>query len=245
MLAFREGQTWFHKMDPLTKFGWTCLITIWLMSLRDLPSVIVVSIGVLVIAIFGAGLEIFRYLKVAVPLMLGGIFMIAFQGYFRPGPGIDLLSIHFSYEGMELGLILALRAFGLVASSLAFSRTTRPKSVTLSLVKLGMPYKIAHVAFLALRFLPLLEADMQTIQDAQQIRGVRGGWGKMQKTILALIVTEVRRADETAIALETRGFGLYPTQTVLEQVTISRNGVMLLLITIAALIAHVTWLIVR
>ena len=111
--------------------------------------------------------------------------------------------------------------------------------MALALVRLGMPYRLAHVAYLGLRFLPILEADMRTINDAQRLRGVKQGWGKIKRTLIALMATELRRADETAIALETRAFGLFAKQTILEEVTITRSGVALLVTTTAVIVAQI------
>jgi energy-coupling factor transport system permease protein len=232
MLAFREGNSWFHRLDPITKFLWISVISIWMLGMRDLAPIVLTSLTIFAIAVIGAHISLVRYFKITGLLLIGGIYLILFQGLFRPGPGVDIWIFHFSYVGMELGISLTLRTFGLVAASLAFSTTTRPKDVALALIRVGMPYRFAHVAYLGLRFLPLIEADMRTIIDAQRLRGVTGRWTMIKKMIIALVATELRRAEETAIALETRAFGLHETQTQLEKVPITRGGVILLAITL-------------
>ncbi len=194
------------------------------------------SIFVIAIAIVGARINLLEYFRISLLFFVGGTFLIAFQGLFRSGEGIDFLVLHFSYEGMSLGLAIALRTFGLVATGLSFSQTTRPKDMALSLIQIGLSYRIAHVAYLALRFLPILEADLQALNDAQQLRGVKRGWGKIKSTVIALIATQLRQSEETAIALETRGFGLHDTQTKLEEVRISMVGVILVVLTLMLII---------
>jgi energy-coupling factor transport system permease protein len=220
------------------------IVSLWLISIRDLSTVIVVTMTVTFISFIGARISLRRYLRVVLLLLMGSIWLAVLQGLVRPGPGYDLGPFHLSYEGLELGLTLALRAFGLVACSLAFSRTTRPQDMSLLLIKLGMPYQLAHVAYLALRFLPLLEADIRHIDDAQRLRGVTGRWQRITKTMIALIATEIRRAEETAIALETRAFGLFDTQTQVEEITVKRSGLVLIGVTVALIIAHLLRLIV-
>jgi energy-coupling factor transport system permease protein len=245
MLAYKEGNSWFHRMDPLTKFAWISIIALWLLSLREAGPIIAVSIGVFWVALIGAGLNVLRYLKSVLLIMVGGSTLILYQGWFRPGPGIDVGPIHFSYDGMQFGLVLLTRTFGIVAASLAFSRTTRPKDVALSLIKLTMPYKFAHLGYLSLRFLPLFHADMQHLNDAQKLRGIKPGPKMMIRSFVALLITELRRTEETAIALEVRAFGLHKEQTQVEEITIAKSGVLLVTVTVIIMIAQVAWLIAR
>lgn len=242
MLAYSPGNTWFHRLDPMTKLIWMTIASLWLISIRDLTTVVIVSLGVTVVSFVGARFSVARYLRAVIILLVGGIWLILLQGLLRPGEGYDIGPLRFSYIGLELGTTLALRAFGLVASSLAFSRTTRPQDLSLLLIKLGVSYQIAHVAYLALRFLPLLEADLRHIDDAQRLRGVKGRWQRLTKTMVALIATEIRRAEETAIALETRAFGLYEKQTQVEEITVKTSGVVLIGVTCALIGAHITLL---
>jgi len=231
-IAYREGQTAFHRLDPLTKLSWCLVATIWLFSVRELRDVLILSATFLVVAIVGAGLDPVGYVKTTLVLLVGGASLALFQGFFRPGPGIDLAGVHLSYDGMELGAALTLRTFGLVASSLAFSGTTSPRQLGLAMQRIGVPYRYAHVAYLALRFIPLLEADLRLIDDAQRLRRVTNGRQKLVKTIVALLAVELRRADSMAIALETRGFGRSARRTELERVTIQKSGVALVLATV-------------
>jgi energy-coupling factor transport system permease protein len=237
-IAYSEGHSLFHEMDPLTKFVWCFLVAVWLLSLRQLGHVIFLSLILLIVAVLGANIDIVQHMKTTLILFTGGAFLIIYQGYFQPGPGIDIWAIHFSYRGIELGFALTLRTIGLVASSLAFSRTTRPKDMALAMEQLGMSYRYSHVIYLALRFIPLFERDMQLINDAQKLRRVEGGLTKLTKTTIAMLATELRRVDETAIALETRGFGLHKQRTNLEKIAISRNGTILVACTTLLMIVH-------
>jgi energy-coupling factor transport system permease protein len=110
------------------------------------------------------------------------------------------------------------------------------------MVQARVPYRVAHVMYIALRFIPLLQIDVQAIHDAQRLRGVKPGLGKVVKTAVALLATELRRADETAVALETRAFGLYKQRNSLEQVAISGSGIFLVVVTTVLVIGHLTCL---
>jgi energy-coupling factor transporter transmembrane protein EcfT len=126
-LSYQKDRSWFHQIDPLSKAVWCLLITLWVISLRELGQVIWTSLSVLMVCILGARINLVRYLRLVMPVVLGALWLVLFQGLFRPGPGIDAWFVHLSYTGLTLGLALALRMFGFVASSLAFTTTIRPK----------------------------------------------------------------------------------------------------------------------
>lgn len=231
-IAYVPGSSFFHRLDPLTKFTWAMVVTVWLFSLGELLPVIIISFGLTTICVVGAQIPLRTYVKSLRILLGAGVFIVLFQGFFREGVGIQIGPVHFSYAGLRLGLALALRSFAFIANGLAFSRTTSPRDVSLALMKMGMPYKLAHVGYLSLRFLPLLERDYQALNDAQKIRGIKPGFKQKQRSLITLIATELRRAEETAIALETRAFGLHETQTKLEEIAISKMGIALCGITL-------------
>jgi energy-coupling factor transport system permease protein len=241
--VYQSGDSWFHGMDPITKGFWVLTISLWLFFLRDWLSVSVVCALSILISFFGAKISLRKYLRIVIPLLLAGISLIMYQGAFRPGQGITVGPINFSYNGLGLGLILVSRVFGLIACSLAFSSTTKPKHMVLAMVRLGLPYRLAHIIYLALRFIPVVAYDVESINDAQTLRGVKHGVDRLVKLSVALLITEMRHVDETAIALEIRGFGLRETKTYLEEIKISRSGLLLACLTILVMVVHLYLLI--
>lgn len=230
-IAYRSGDSFLHKVDPIMKFLWLLIVATWLYSLRDIILVSIVSMGTAVFAVLGAKLELQPYLKLAVLAFISSGFLVLYHGIFQQGPGISVGPIVLSYEGIELGLAIGLRVFGIVAASLAFSVSTSPQDLTLALVKIGVSYKLAHICYLSLRLLPIFQRDMQTIQDIQRLRGAERGWNRLKTSIIALLACELRQVDNITIALETRGFGLHKSRTELRQVTINARGIALVLST--------------
>ncbi len=237
-LAYNAKATVFQKIDPITKLVWTFVVAWWLYGLRDIWSVVAVSFGITLISYVCSKFNLTSFLKVSGIIFLGGWGLMVYQGLFRPGPGIPVGPFVLSYEGMTLGFSLALRTFGLVAAGWAFSISTSPKDMELSMVKMHVPYKIARVAYLSLRLIPIFKRDIQMIQDIQTLRKVKNGLDRFKKSIVALIATEVRQVDTISIALETRGFGLYDKRSELTTVTISKSGIALVTITILLMILH-------
>ena len=116
-------------------------------------------------------------------------------------------------EGVAVGLSLAERGLVVAAFTLLVVLTTDPTTLVRSLVQTArMPARLAYPLLAALRFLPLLAEEWQTIRLAQRVRGqgrVGGprGWIRAQRRLLLpLLAGAIRRADRVAVAMDSRGF---------------------------------------
>ncbi|MCX6826305.1 MAG: energy-coupling factor transporter transmembrane component T, partial [candidate division Zixibacteria bacterium] len=79
--------------------------------------------------------------------------------------------------------------------------------------KIGVPVNdIGLIVFIAMRFIPVLANELDTIKKAQMVRGVdfSGGIRTKAKVLLTLLIpvfqSAIRRADDLAIAIESRGY---------------------------------------
>ncbi len=241
-ISYFPGKTWFHQLDPITKTIWCLIINIWLICLREPLSTALVSFLILIVSIIGAGLNFKEYTKALITIGISGIGIVFFQGIFQSGPGLDIWFIHFSYKGLKLGIAIISRLIGTVASALAFSTTTSPKDISTSMTKLGIPYRISHVVYLALRFIPIINSDLESINDIQTMRQIKGGIKKTTKALITLLATELRRAEDTIVALDTRAFGLYSTRTITKPIKINISGIILIIITFIIMIIHLVYL---
>lgn len=241
-ISYLPGNTWFHHMDPITKAIWCIQINVWMICLRDPLPTILAGCLILLVSIAGARLNLKNYFKALRIMIIGGIGIVLYQGIFRAGPGIDVWFVHLSFSGLMLGTAIITRLIGTVASALAFSTTTSPKDLSTSMIKIGISYRIAHVVYLSLRLLPIVANDFQTINDVQQLRGVKKSFKKTIKTLITLLATEIRRAKNITIALDTRAFGLYSKRTVTNPISISKSGIVLVIITLITMIFHLIYL---
>jgi energy-coupling factor transporter transmembrane protein EcfT len=241
-LAYKPGTKFFHLVDPITKFVWVLLIALWLYSLKRIEPVIAVCVSVTILSFIGAGLNVEKYVRSTLILFAGSWFVILYQGIVRNGPGLNVIGIEFSYDGLKIGLAIALRIFGLIAVGMAYSVTTSPQDLESALIKIGVPYRISRICYLALRLIPIMQRDMQAIEDVQNLRGIKKGRARFKITILALVATELRMVDDIAISLETRGFGRFPTRTEINEVKISYRGLGLLIITFGCIILQYVYL---
>jgi energy-coupling factor transport system permease protein len=119
-------------------------------------------------------------------------------------------------SGLSLGVrLLAIALVGLLATA-----TSDPTELADALIaQLHAPVRFAIGAIAALRLVPLLAVEWQTISIARRARGVDAGRSPVAALrlfagqLLALLVAAVRRATRMATAMEARGFGARECRT--------------------------------
>jgi energy-coupling factor transport system permease protein len=80
--------------------------------------------------------------------------------------------------------------------------------------------------YAALRFMPLARDEFDILRSAHTVRGAgrrpgpMGWFREYLAYAIPLLATMIRKAIRTAIAMESKAFGAYPTRTYMEQVTI-------------------------
>jgi energy-coupling factor transport system permease protein len=222
-LRFTRGDTVIHNLDPRVKFLMTIVffsISVMFMHLIPLFIVFVVQIPLVLIAkVFR---EWFKSIKGAT-FIAGFIFvtnMVSFY-YFRGELTWDLV---------EYSLTLTMRFIVLVTSFSVFFITTSPDKLSLALEKARIPYECNFAFITAIRFVPVLADEAQTIMDAQRSRGLELDKGNFITRIknyipilLPLIINSIRRSLELAEAMESRAFGATEERTNLYSLSMNRT----------------------
>lgn len=126
---------------------------------------------------------------------------------------------------------LTLRLFVLFLASFMYIATTVPRDFVQAVHQtLKVPYRFAFGLSLALTFLPLLEEEGKVIAAARCVRGSRPPrslagkarwWGGYA---LAVSANALRRVQQTASAMEGRGFGAYDDRTYLQPIKAAAAG---------------------
>ncbi|MCL0106220.1 energy-coupling factor transporter transmembrane protein EcfT [Peptococcaceae bacterium] len=105
-------------------------------------------------------------------------------------------------------------------SVLLFSLTTNFNSFVSALVQQWkVPYRIGYTIMAAYRFVPMLNFELTVIRSAHKIRGVsdRGTLKtKLEQTkryAVPLLSTAIRKAERTALAMDSRAFGAFENRT--------------------------------
>jgi energy-coupling factor transport system permease protein len=138
---------------------------------------------------------------------------------------------------------MTLRFVVLVESFSVFFLTTSPDHLGLALEQTHVPYEFSFAFTTAVRFVPVLAEEAQTIMDAQKARGLELEKGNFLKRIrnyvpvlIPLIVSAIRRSLELAEAMESRAWGATKKRTNLYVLKLHRGDFALLAITIGVLV---------
>jgi energy-coupling factor transport system permease protein len=151
---------------------------------------------------------------------------------------------------VETSAAMTLRFVVLVESFSVFFLTTSPDHLGLALEQTRVPYEFAFAFTTAVRFVPVLAEEAQTIMDAQKARGLELEKGGILKRIrnyvpvlIPLIVSAIRRSLELAEAMESRAWGATKKRTNLYTLRLHRGDFALLAITIGVLVVavYVRW----
>lgn len=124
-------------------------------------------------------------------------------------------------EGLRQGIFISLRFFLLILMTSILTLTTTPIEITDGLESLLAPlnkikfpvHELALMMSISLRFIPTLMQETDKIMKAQTARGVDFTSGPIKDRIKAIIplliplfVSSFKRAEELAVAMESRGY---------------------------------------
>jgi len=245
-LRFRRVSSPIHRLDPRVKFFYVCvLFVITIMfggTIRKpelLPLIILFFVQVPLVLVAGVKREWIRSMRGAVFL---AVFIFVFNFFFQ--------YIYGNYESLplllEYSFAMVLRFLVLVESFSIFFLTTSPDHLGLALEQSHVPYEFCFAFTTAVRFVPVLAEEAQTIMDAQKARGLeleRGNFIKRIKNyiplLIPLIVNAIRRSLELAEAMESRAWGATEKRTNLYVLTLKNSDYLLVIISILMLILAV------
>ncbi len=243
-LKFRKVYSPIHNLDPRIKFVYVCSIfTVAIMYWEILPLIALFLMQIPFVLLAGVRREWLRSMRGAAflaTLIFLTNFIVAFigAGYAITG------------KNLENALAMTLRFIVLVESFSVFFLTTSPDHLGLALEQTRVPYEIVFAFTTAVRFVPVLAEEAQTIMDAQKARGLELERGNFLKRIrnyipilIPLIVSAIRRSLELAEAMESRAWGATKKRTNLYALKMHKGDIALIAITIGIVAAaiYVRW----
>ena len=215
-----DTQSVIHKLDPRIK----CLSVLMLM-IGVLLIDRVYFLGLTAAACLGIGLMA----KLPLSCVLRNVrtflwlFTITFAIHLcftpgRPLPVIPDVGLSFTVEGALRGLFFSLRLFTYIVVAAVFTLTTSPIELTDGIESMLKPlrrfrvpaHEVAMMMTISLRFIPTLIEEAERVRKAQLARAVRftGSLMHRVKTLIPfcvpLFLSAFRRADELAMAMDTR-----------------------------------------
>lgn len=135
--------------------------------------------------------------------------------YVKGGPVlVRPFGADYTLNGILFGLAIGLRVSLMVLAAGVWMMTTSPQRLTEGLLRLGLPHKAGIAMTAAIRFVPLLNAERATIQEARQARALDLQKGnpfsravRSISIIGPLFIRAIDVAQSLALAMDARGFG--------------------------------------
>lgn len=205
---FYGQKTFVHRLDPRAKAGF--ILTVFIVSLLFTNTFVLAGLLLVHVPFLAIGRVVRRW---AYTLRAGALLgSIIFLANLLTGSGL------LSASALTTRFLVLLTTFSL------FFMTTSPDDLGLALDKvgfvrwlskkwLGFPNALSFTFTTAVRLVPTLAVDAQTVIDAQRSRGLELDKGNILRRVrnyvpilIPLLLVAIRRSLELAEALEARGF---------------------------------------
>ncbi len=265
-----DRDAFFTRLDFRPKlflmFCVTAIAFVWQSPIAN--GLLALLMGTLALA---AGVK-WQYIRTTLRLMtVLGVMLLVFHGFFNQVGVLRLIEaealtplfalprdwwlvggLTLSLEGLLYGLnaFFATLAMLLVVPLAVF--TTDTNNMIVALVRARVPYKFAFIFSSTLRFFPLLLEQVETIIEAQRLRGLEmqemSAFRKAQvygRVAVPLILGALLKSQSLEIALQSRAFSGDPDRTYLHESTLgaAEYGVLTACVffLVGALIAYFAW----
>lgn len=206
------------RANPVAKLAAGLVVLLALFASLDGVTALVMLVALGTLLVGWSGLEpralVGRAWLVGVAAVSIGVFNVLFAPEQVGRILLELGPIRVGAETLVDGLGLSLRLLAIALAGLLATATSQPTEVADALVQqLRVSPRFAIGVLAALRLLPLMAQEWQTIGMARRARGVEAGRSPLAGArlfagqLLALLVGAVRRGTRMALAMEARGFG--------------------------------------
>lgn len=218
---YYPGTSVLHRLDPRVKLMGTLVFIISLFVFGSISSYLFAAaalVCVIVLSTVPPGF-ILRGLRTIFVLML---ITALFNMFLTPGDVIwRFWKLRITMQGLKMAVHMAFRLSFLIIGSSIMTLTTTPNRLTDGLEtglswmnRIHVPvHEIAMMMSIALRFIPILMDEANRIMSAQKARGADFETGSLLRRARSLIpllvplfVSAFRRANDLALAMESRGY---------------------------------------
>lgn len=245
MGRYIPGNSPIHRLDPRSKLLVMFIFVIVIFFAHDwlgyLLLILYTFSGVLL-----SGISISYFLKGLRPMIGLILFTVIFQMLFTPGEHIifQFWILKISTESLINALYIFFRFVLIIFMSTVLTLTTPPLTLAdgietglAPLKKIKVPvHELGLMLSISLRFIPTLMDDTTMIMNAQKARGMDFGEGNLLQKVRSIIpiliplfVSSFRRAEDLAVAMESRGYQGGDGRSKYRQLKWSKNDFVLLL----------------
>ncbi|WP_078549045.1 energy-coupling factor transporter transmembrane component T family protein [Litchfieldia alkalitelluris] len=214
-LDFSSNETWLHKINPSFKLVIIMILFVGILFIHNINVIINYTIGMSFLYFFFTGHPWKRLMLISIPFII--IFITSSTSMIFFGKGDTTWFkwglIHITEESFFRGIHLGFRGLTFGLLGIVFALTTRPVFLFYSLMQqLKLKPKYAYSFMAAIRILPIMIEEMQTLRYAMKVRGVQDQKGlsafyqKLKSYSIPMLSQSIRRAHRIAIAMEAKRF---------------------------------------
>lgn len=219
-----EGNSFIHKMDARVKLLLTLFYIIILFMIKS-PVAYVAFTAFTLFLVLLSQVPLKFILRGLKPMLYILIFTAFINLFMTPSTTPPLWvcpfwsALKITREGVVTAVLMILRLIYLVIGTSVLTLTTSPLMLTDGIEKLLKPlevikvpsHEIAMMMTIAIRFIPTLSEETEKIMKAQMARGADFESGNILKRAKAMIpllvplfISAFRRADDLAVAMDSR-----------------------------------------
>ena len=220
MGQYFPGNSVVHRLDPRTKLIMVVIYIVALFTAKSYVSYLVMA-AFLIISVRISTIKFKMLFKGLKPLIIVIAFTAILNLFFTTGEHVifEFWRIRLTWEGVKTAAFMLIRLVMLIMGTFLLTYTTSPISLTDGLERLLNPLKkvkvpvheLAMMMSIAMRFIPTLVEETDKIMSAQKARGADFETGSIFERAKALLpvmvplfISAFRRADELAVAMESR-----------------------------------------
>ena len=219
---YMPGNSWIHRLDARTKLILSVAF-IFVVFFANNVAGYVVAIAFTLLSILLTGLGVGVFIRGVRPLMFLMFITTLLQLFFVQTGNVlwHWAFLTITTDGVTNSIAVFVRFMLIIMFSTILTLTTQPlavadamESLLQPLKKVGFPVaELALMLSIALRFVPTLMDEAESIMNAQRARGVEFNEGNIISRIKAfvpllipLFINAIKRAIELGDAMEARGY---------------------------------------
>lgn len=224
----------FKRLDVRVKLFLLLVVTVLIFLWSN-----VLLLGALCVVLLALALSAHvpaRYLRMLVTVMLPFFALLTvIHGLFNPLSETVLIGVPeqvpvlggrlaLHWEGLVFGLMVSFRVLAPLIALPLVVMTTDVNTLMLGLVRLRLPYKVAFIFSIALRFVPFIFGEVNAIQEAQRLRGLaieKMGFFRriplFARLTVPLMLGSLLKAQTLEVALQSKAFSGQRDRTFLNE----------------------------
>jgi energy-coupling factor transport system permease protein len=226
LYLYVDRDTWAHRLHPVVRLlGMLGLFVTTFLVQKPGWHAVPTAVVILLLWWTGGMAGVRRmWVLFAMVFLMTLLVWTLFYGPDGGPPLVEAGPLLISRSAPWFALGMAIKLATMLGAGVLFLSTTRVEEFAYALTWLGMPYKLGFTLTLAFRLVPVFLDSAETVVQAQRCRGLdfdRGNlWQRLVRyvpVIVPVFMGALRRADNMAMALETRGFQSGRPRTVMQQ----------------------------